>query len=126
MASYENGLMLFLELSLIILGISRPQFKVGVRLHSKRSVGVSMAEWLVFVLESLSTHHCGFESCNGLWNFFHVRKQSLQLVYLTFVVLLMCPLVPEIMQGGAPEAFLYMLNLENHHMTLTVSVRLET
>ena len=33
--------------------------------------------------------------------------EAIQLAYGTLVVLLRCPLVPEIMQGGATEVFLH-------------------
>ena len=50
-------------------------------------------------LESVAPHCCGFESRQGLWIL--SREEAIQLAYGTLLVLLGCPLVPEIMHGGA-------------------------
>jgi hypothetical protein len=50
--------------------------------------------------------HCyGFESRQGLWILSY--EEAIQLAYGTSVVLLRCPLMPEIMHGRAPEVFLH-------------------
>ena len=48
-------------------------------------------------IESFSPYRCGFKSRHGL-----SCEEVIQLGYRTSVVLLSCPLVPEIMQGGVP------------------------
>jgi hypothetical protein len=53
----------------------------------------------------LAHYRCGFESCQGL--FIVSCTEAIQLVYRTLVVLLRCPLVPEIMFGGVSEVFLH-------------------
>ena len=57
--------------------------------------------------ESLVTHRYGFNSRKGLW--FLSCGEVIQLAFGTSMVLLGCPLVPEIMHGGAPEVFLHHL-----------------
>ena len=57
--------------------------------------------------ESLTPRRCGFESRQGLWILSCVK--AIQLPYETSVVLFRCPLVLEIMHGGAPEVFLHHL-----------------
>ena len=58
----------------------------------------------VLVLFSLAPHQCGFESHQGLWIL--SCDEVIQLAFRTSAVHLGCPLVPEIMHGGAPEVFL--------------------
>ena len=62
-----------------------------------------MAEWLAIDSGSLAPQRCGFESQHGLWILSY--EEAIQLAYRTSVVLLGCPLVPEIKHGGAPEVF---------------------
>jgi hypothetical protein len=53
----------------------------------------------------LAPHRCGFESRQGLWILSY--EEAIQLAYVTSVVLLRCPFVPEMIHGRAPEVFLY-------------------
>ena len=48
-------------------------------------------------LDSLAPHYCGFKSRHGLWIL--SCEEAIQLAYWTSVVLLRCPLVPEIMHA---------------------------
>jgi hypothetical protein len=63
-----------------------------------------MAEWL----RSLTSNHLPLTAVGSNPDrdseFFHVKKLRIQLM---LVVLLQCPLVPEIMHGGAHEVFLH-------------------
>ena len=67
----------------------------GVRGRVVRVVGI----------ESLASHRRGFEFRQGLSNL--SSKEAIQLAYGTSEVLLRWLLVPEIMHGGVPEAFLH-------------------
>jgi hypothetical protein len=53
----------------------------------------------------LALHGCGFESRQGL--LILSCEEAIQLAYVTSVVLLRYPFVPEIMRGRAPEVFLH-------------------
>jgi hypothetical protein len=63
-------------------------------------------------------HGCGSESQKGLIS----CEEAIQLAYGTSVILLRCPLVPEIMHGRAPEFFLHQLGWNIANMTYTVSM----
>ena len=60
-----------------------------------------VAEWL----ESLTQNYLPLTAHQGLWIL--SCQEAIQLAYGTSVVLLRCPLVPEIMYGGALEVFLH-------------------
>ena len=60
----------------------------------------------VIDLTSLAPQRCWFESRHGLWIL--LCEGAIQLAYGMLVVLLMwCPLVSEIIHGGASEVFLH-------------------
>ena len=67
---------------------------------------------------SLSTHSCRFESRHGVWIL--SCQEVIQLAYCTSVVLLRCPLVPDIMHGVTPEVF---RSKKSRYLTFTVPVR---
>ena len=56
-------------------------------------------------LKTLDPHRCGFESNQKLWIL--SSEEAIQLAFRMYVVLMRCPLVPEIMHGGASEVFLH-------------------
>jgi hypothetical protein len=56
-------------------------------------------------LKALALHRCGFESRQGLMIL--SCEEAIKLAYVTSVVLLRCPFVPEIMHGRASEVFLH-------------------
>jgi hypothetical protein len=66
-----------------------------------------VAEYVVKVVDfkPLAPHRCGFESRQGLW--FLSYREAIQLAYITSLVLLRCPFVPEIMHGRAPEVYFH-------------------
>ena len=55
-------------------------------------------------LESLAPYICGIKSRQGLWIL--SCEESIQPAYRTLVVILRCPLVPEITHKGTPEVSL--------------------
>jgi hypothetical protein len=56
-------------------------------------------------LKPPAPHRFGFESRQGLWILSF--EEAIQLAYGTWVILLRCPFVPEIMPWRAPEVFLH-------------------
>ena len=66
-------------------------------------------------LESLTPHNCGFVSRRGIWIL--SCQKAIQLAYGTSVVLLRCPIVPEITRGFSPQ-----VKLESRHITFTVLI----
>ena len=64
----------------------------------------------VIDFEPLAFLRSGFEYRQGLWIL--SCEEAIRLTYGTSVVLLRCPLMPEIMHGWAPEVFLHQWKLE--------------
>jgi hypothetical protein len=77
----------------------------GLVIILKYDSALSFCDGQVVVdFKPLASHHCGFESRQGLW--IPSCEEAIQLAYGTSVVLLRCLFVPEIMHGRAPEVFL--------------------
>ena len=70
----------------------------------------------IIISKSLAPHCCGFESRQQLWNL--SCEEAIQLAYRTLLVLLRCPLAPEIMQLSLPPP----VKLESRNITFSVGV----